>query len=109
MLALLSASTGGADAKPEPAGPIVRIAQLSPLVVQGERFRPRQRILIRVGAHAVSHKRTMRATRRGTFAARFAGVSYDRCGGSVSVVVTTATGLVAKTRMPLALCPPALP
>lgn len=106
---LLAVSAGFADAKRETVRPTIRIAQLSPLVVTGTQFRPRERIVIRVAALPKTYVRTIRTTRRGTFVARFAAVTFDRCGGGPSVVVTTATGLVAKTRMPKPLCPPAMP
>jgi len=109
VVGLLAVSTGFADVKGESAPPTIRIAQLSPLVVTGKQFRALERIAIRVATPERTRVRTMRTTRRGTFVARFAAVTFDRCSGGPSVVVTTATGLVAKTRMPQPLCPPAMP
>jgi hypothetical protein len=104
-LALLTFSTGFADGKSGSAGPTVRIVQTSPLVVAGQRFRPVERIVIRVYVPSATRTRTMRTTRQGTFVASFSSVSVHRCNGGVSVVVTTASGLVAKSKMPQPLCP----
>jgi hypothetical protein len=104
-VALLAVSTGFAATERESARPTVRVAQLSPVVVAGERFRPVERIVIRLATSTRTHTRTLRTTRRGTFVARFETASAHRCNGGVSVVVTTASGLVAKARTPEALCP----
>jgi hypothetical protein len=111
-LALLAASTALAHAKRDSARPTVRITQFSPLIVAGERFRPAQRIVIRVTTPSTRHVTVKRTTARGTFVARFAAATFtgDRCGGGLSVVVTTASGItaVAKSRIPETLCPPPL-
>lgn len=108
-LALLAVSTGLAATQSESARPTVRVTQLSPVVVAGERFRSVERIVIRVTTSTKTHVRTMRTTRRGTFVARFQTASAHRCDGGVSVVVTTASGLIAKAQTPQALCPPGMP
>lgn len=104
-VALLAVSQGFAYTERESARPTVRIIHYAPLLVAGEQFRPLQRIVIRVTASTQTNARTMRTTRRGTFVARFEAVTAHRCDGGVSVVVTTASGLVAKARTPQALCP----
>jgi hypothetical protein len=109
VTAVLAAATPASlDAK-STGQPTVRIAQLSPLVVRGERFRAAQRVVIRVTAASETRVRTMRTTPSGAFVARFSAVTVDRCSGGVSVVVTAADGRVAKTRRPDLLCPPAIP
>ncbi len=109
LVALLAVSTGVARAERDAARPVVRITQLSPLVVAGEGFRSRERIVIRVTAGVDTSVRRTRVSPRGAFVARFAAVVADRCSGGISVVVTTAGGRVAKTRMPELLCPPGIP
>ena len=89
--------------------PTVRVTQYTPLVVKGEQFRASQRVVIRVTAASRTRVRAMRTSTSGTFVARFAAVSVDRCSGGVSVVVTAADGRVAKARRPDFLCPPAIP
>jgi hypothetical protein len=107
-VALLAVSTGLAATERASARPTVRVTQLSPVVVAGERFRPAERIVVRVTT-TKTHVRTMRTTRRGTFVARFQNASAHRCDGGVSVVVTTASGLLAKAQTPQAQCPPGMP
>jgi hypothetical protein len=108
-VALLAVSPGFASIVRESARPTVRVTQLSPVVVAGERFRPVERIVIRVTTSTQAQVRTMRTTRRGTFVARFETASAHRCDGGVAVVVTTASGLIAKAQTPQALCPPGMP
>lgn len=98
-----------AGARVDAAKPAIKITNTSPLVVAGERFRSSERIVIKVNANGKSVMRYTRVSRRGTFVARFTAITADRCNGGISVVVTTADGRVAKTRMPQLLCPPGVP
>lgn len=107
-LALLAPSAAAASTD-ERARAVIRISRLSPLVVAGERFRPVERIVITVRVGADTLVRHQRASRRGSFAARFAETSVDRCSEGLAVVVTGARGSVAKVRMPPRYCPPAIP
>lgn len=108
-LSLLAGSTGIASATSERATPSLRVKQLSPLVLVGERFRPAARVVLRVNTGARTLVRVRRASLRGTFTVTFNGVTVDRCGSGFSAVATAANGAVAKVRLPQALCPPALP
>jgi hypothetical protein len=107
-LGLLVCSTGFVDPKAKPLKPSVRVAQWSPLVVVGERFRPFQTVVLEVTAGPKTLVRRLRTSRRGTFVVRFAAVISDRCNG-VSIIATGAGGRVAKMRLPEFLCPPAIP
>lgn len=78
-------------------------------MVTGEKFRPVERVKVRVNAQGTSVVRTVRTSLRGTFTARFVQVSGDRCGGAISVVATAADGRLAKFRLPQFLCPPGNP
>jgi hypothetical protein len=106
---LVAASTGLAYGKAESARPSVRVTQFSPLVVTGQRFKPVERIVIRVTTSDKGIVRRTRVSPRGTFVARFEAVMGDRCGDAFSVVVTTASGRMAKATVPQPLCPPAMP
>jgi hypothetical protein len=108
-VALLASSAGLAEAKSERAAPSLRMKQLSPLVLVGERFRPAERVVLRVTVGARTLVRARRASPGGTFTVAFPAVTVDRCGGGFSAVATAASGAVAKIRLPQALCPPALP
>jgi hypothetical protein len=107
--ALLASSIGHTRTNSDSARPSVRITHFSPLVVAGDNFRSAERITIRVTAPTKTVARLARVSQRGRFVARFTAITGDRCSGGVSVVVTTADGRVAKTRMPQFLCPPAIP
>jgi hypothetical protein len=107
VLSCTSPSFASSDS--EPAQPSVKVADWQPLVLVGSRFRPFERVVIRVSdASSPTVVKRLRATRRGTFVAIVAAATVDRCSG-VSIVVTGAGGRVAKTKMPLPLCPPAVP
>jgi hypothetical protein len=107
-LLLAGAPTAGGVTS-DRAGPAIRIAQFSPLVVTGEHFRRTERVVLRVMVPERTYVRTLRTTRRGTFVARFESVTGDRCGGGLVVVATAGDGRTAKARMPQFLCPPAIP
>jgi hypothetical protein len=78
-------------------------------VLVGTQFRPFERVVIRVvETGSPTLVKRLRATRRGTFVPTVADSKIDRCSG-LSVLVTGAGGRVAKVRLPLPLCPPAIP
>lgn len=107
VLSCTSPSLANGDGAP--ASPSVKVADWQPLVLRGSRFRPFERVVIRVfDASSPTVVKRLRATRRGTFVATIATAKVDRCSG-VSIVVTGAGGRVAKTLMPLPLCPPGVP
>jgi hypothetical protein len=87
----------------------VRIAQLSPLVVTGERFRSREALRIKVTTDSGTVVRRTRASLRGRFAARFEAIHGDRCNSGISVVVRGGGGSFATKQLPQLLCPPANP
>jgi hypothetical protein len=75
----LAASASSAAA---PARPTLRAVTLQPLVVRGTHFRPFERIKLFLTAD-VPASRTLKATRGGTFVARFPAVEVGRCDGFV--------------------------
>ena len=63
-----------------PATAVVRVPNTTPFVVRGTRFKPNERV--RVVAQAEGrHLRTVVATAKGAFTARFARITVGRCGG----------------------------
>ena len=108
-VAAWSASSGLAGSHTEIARPSVRVTDWRPLVLVGTQFRPFEHVVIRiVETGSPTLVKRLRATRRGTFVATLANSTFDRCG-ELSVLVTGAGGRVAKVRVPLPLCPPAIP
>lgn len=108
-IATWSASPGFASGDSAAAQPSVRVAHWEPLVLRGTRFRPLERVVVRVletGSPTVVKR--VRASRRGTFSVTLPVWAADRCNGP-SILVTGAGGRVVKVLMPLPLCPPALP
>jgi hypothetical protein len=80
---------GGLSSTPRPK-PQLRLLDRAPLTVKGTRFRPGERVRIRIAA-AEPAARTVHATRAGSFTMRFDAVSVGRCG-SVSVEAVGARG-----------------
>lgn len=108
-VAAWSASSSLAGGHGQTMRPSVRVTDWQPLVLVGTRFRPFERVVIRVvETGSPTLVKRLRATRRGTFVATLTNAAVDRCGG-LSVSVTGAGGRVAKVRLPLPLCPPATP
>jgi hypothetical protein len=106
-IAAFGATSSFAGEQRDAAAPSVRVTTWQPLVLVGTRFRPSERVMIRVfSAGSPTVVRRVRTTARGTFRVMLAGATIDRCNGP-SIVVTGAGGRVAKVRLPLPLCPPA--
>jgi hypothetical protein len=87
----------------------VRIAQWSPLVVAGERFRSREALVIKVTTDSGTVVRRTRASLQGQFTARFEAVHGDRCNSDFSIVVRGGRGSFATKQLPQLLCPPGSP
>jgi hypothetical protein len=108
-VAAWNASSSLAGGHGQAVRPSVRVSDWQPLVLVGTQFRPFERVVIRVvETGSPTLVKRLRTTRRGTFVATLANSAVDRCGG-FSVLVTGAGGRVAKVRLPLPLCPPAIP
>jgi hypothetical protein len=108
-LAAFIASVSVAGATNAQTQPLVKVADWEPLVLVGARFRPFERVVVRVAAAgSPTTVKRLRATRRGAFRVVLEASTVDRCSGP-SILVTGAGGRVAKIRMPLPLCPPARP
>jgi hypothetical protein len=101
-LVLAAAGTGTAARRP----PVVRVAALQPLVVQGTRFQPRERVTVTY-AGTVRRTRKVVASAAGAFRATFQTVSVDRCSGfSISAAGGAGDRAVARHK-PLPACAPA--
>jgi hypothetical protein len=107
--ASLLAWTQLAVAESTRAQPTVRIAQWSPLVIAGERFRSREALVIRVTTDTRTVVRRTRASLQGRFVARFESVHGDRCSSDFAVVVRGGNGSFATKQLPQLLCPPGNP
>jgi hypothetical protein len=102
LVATLGTAIAGASRRP----PIVRVAALQPLVVQGARFHARERVTVTyVGA--VRRQRRIVTSRAGAFTTSFANLPVDRCSGfSLSAVGAAGDRAEAKHK-PLPACAPA--
>jgi len=72
----------GASSAAAPPRPTLRALTLQPLVVRGANFRPLERVKLLLSAD-VPASLTLKATRGGTFVARFPAVKVGRCEGFV--------------------------
>ena len=76
---LLSMSSGPAR---QTSVPVVRVPDTTPFVVRGTRFQPNERVRV-VARVDRRHVKTVVATAKGVFRARFPGVSVRDCAGYV--------------------------
>jgi hypothetical protein len=101
---VLAAGTGAAGAGRRP--PVVKVAAFQPLVVQGARFKARERVTVKyVGS--VRRIRRVLSSSTGSFKATFQTLSVDRCN-SFSIVAVGGSGDRAVVKhKPLPACAPA--
>lgn len=86
---LLLAAIGGAAAA---AGPLVRVAAVSPLTLRGVRFHPQERVHLDVTVGSRRYRRSIRAGADGTWELTLEGVVFDRCAGKRALVATGSLG-----------------
>ena len=77
-LVLLAGLSGTAAAAATADRAALRVTSRAPLTVRGAQFAPRERVSVVATAEGV-HKRTVVATRTGTFVVKFSTVRLDRC------------------------------
>lgn len=108
-LMLVTVDVGAAEREPQPS---LRVRNLSPLVLRGQQFRALERVTLTVRAGDVTKRRTVRATRKGSFTTSFAVVTTDRCNSNIWASATGHRGSAASLRLgklPQLQCPPASP
>jgi hypothetical protein len=93
VFALLPVSSG--TARPTAAA-VVRVPDTTPFVVRGDRFRPNERVRV-VALVGRRHVKTVVATAKGVFTARFPGISVRECNGYI-VRATGSKGSTAYLR-----------
>jgi len=79
VAAVVVVLSGSGSAAAAPARPTLRALDYQPLVVRGTGFRRFERVKLLLSADGAA-SRTVKATRSGTFVARFPGVELGRCG-----------------------------
>ena len=71
-----------AHATPAGSSSSVRLVADAPVTVAGQRFKPRERVTVRVAPTGrAAYSKVVTATRTGTFTAVFAGRSIPECSG----------------------------
>jgi len=104
VVAAIAIGMGSAGAAQRP--PVVRVARLDPVTVQGARFRARERVTVTYTG-SVRRTRVVVTSQSGSFSARFAGVTDDPCTGfSLSALGASGDRATARHK-PLPACPPA--
>jgi hypothetical protein len=90
----------------------LRAQSFSPLVLQGQRFRPLERVALTVRAEGSTRRKAVRATRAGSFTVSFPALAADRCNSDVWAQAAGRRGSTASLRLaklPQFQCPPAIP
>ena len=85
--------------------PALRLVDRSPVTLNGQWFRPRERVRVTITSRGLRRGLTVTATARGTFVTEFA-LSLDPCLG-LSARATGSSGSLAVYKLPQRLCPPA--
>ena len=99
--ALVFAAAAASKAPP----PQLRVTDRSPVTVVGSNFRPRERIVVRVGQESAL-RRVVRASASGAFVVRFA-FSSDPCSGGLFVTASGTASETASLKLNGRMCPPA--
>ena len=85
----------------------LRIVSSAPVTVAGVRFKPLERVRLRVAVSGTRLVRRARASRRGRFVVAVP-YSLDRCSEGLVVRAVGAHGSRALLKLPPMLCPPRL-
>lgn len=101
VLAIAAAVVPAAATPVRGALPRLRVTSMSPVSVAGSRFVHGERVRIRYGTSL----RVVRASRAGSFVAKFA-VSADPCNGPVLITAVGTRGDSATIKLPARACPP---
>lgn len=94
-----------AEAADTSSAPRVRIVTPAPLVLSGTGFRTLEKVRLTVELGKTKVVRRVRASRDGTFGARFLGIRYDRCHGALAVRAFGARGSVVAWKVVPLPCP----
>jgi hypothetical protein len=85
--------------------PRLQVADKTPLVVIGVGFGPRERVALTVSVDGERTHRTLVATLRGVFTARFAQIRLDACTGATLLATGRRSGDVVRLKIGLRECP----
>jgi hypothetical protein len=103
FLLVPSAAAGGSG---DPGAAKMTLAKQAPLTIRGTGFARGEQVRLNVHATRRATK-VVSASAAGAFAARFPGLTYDRCLGMSATAVGN-RGSHAKLKTPDFLCPPTL-
>lgn len=98
LVAAVSAQAAGA--------PALKLAKLTPLVLDGSRFQPREPVRITVVAGPQRAVKRVTATSTGSFTATFSRVTVSRCEAVLARAVGARGGIATVRRPPLPACMP---
>ena len=101
----MALSPSGSVAGESGARPALKVRSLAPVTLVGERFRGRERVVVRILTSEGTRSRHVRATRRGAFVTQFAGVVVDRCNADFSAAAVGSLGSRAEAKVPQLQCP----
>jgi hypothetical protein len=107
LLALVASPVAVAAAEGTKAQPSLRVGTLSPLRLDGEGFRKRERVEVTVSLEDATLRRTVRARHSGRFVARFHDIAIDRCSSGFTAHAVGRHGSRASAKLPQLQCPPA--
>jgi hypothetical protein len=103
LLVLATAVGVGAAQAARVDAPKLRVTDLTPVTVQGLRFRPGERVRVVLRADG-SYVRSVRAGRNGSFLARFGAVYAELCTAFQLRATRQSGAVVVATRKPPPSC-----
>lgn len=102
-----AAGSGAAEDRSAPCGPTpsLRLVDSDPVTFKGSGFCARERLRVRARAADTRRSKRLRASGRGRFRVRFAGIAYDPCSGSLSASARRSGDLRASFKRAQKQCP----
>ncbi len=104
VLGLLTLAPAGALAT---NGSSLTAVSMHPLVLQGSKFHPGERVRVTVVVSEETLQRTAVVTRRGRFRTDFGEVTFERCGAITARAAGSGGSRAFLKRLPLPACMPA--
>ena len=105
MIAVAVVGYGGVASARSATTARLQVADRAPLVVTGVGFGARERVALTVSVDGERTHRTVVATPRGAFTARFAEIRLDACTGATLLATGRRSSDVARLKVGLRECP----
>lgn len=106
LVACAAAAVSGSPASAAAAPPSLHLVRTNPLIVRGRAFRDLERVRVSLVSESIRIRRTVTASRSGTFTLSFGTVTFGPCIGFRIRAAGSGGSVAILKRLPLPGCMP---